>query len=170
MVDKATDQVKWNKRDEDGNLQGFFPFNNLPTTLDDCKAIRQAGAAYKFNDFGPDNMYIQEDNPTCNQWKKIKTNISTRCTNNPDQGYIILSCFAGRGLLKEGKQIVLTNEFDKGFYKYINVESDVRALTKKPNLYWIVIFACGRELYNQTQHTGGISLEEALAYSDKKVQ
>ena len=45
----------WNT-DEDGNLQGFY--HNLPATLDDCKAIRKAGAAYKFNDFGPDNMYM----------------------------------------------------------------------------------------------------------------
>ena len=73
-------------------------------------------------------------------------------------------------MLKEGKQIVLTNEFEKGFYRSLNIEADVRIQTKKPNLYWVVVFACCRELYTPTKHCGGISLEEALAYNDKKVQ
>ena len=85
------------------NMQGYYPFNNLPTTVDDCKALRRAGAAYKFDDFGPDNSYLMENNPTVNQWRKVKTNISNRCTQNPEKGYIILSCFAGHGMLKEGK-------------------------------------------------------------------
>ena len=49
---------------------------------------------------------------------------------NPDRGYIVLSCFAGHGMLYEGKQVLLTNEYDskKGFYKRINVEEGIRAL------------------------------------------
>ena len=129
MVDKETDEVKWNKEDKYGNMQGYYPFNNLPTTLDDCKAMRKAGLTYGFTDFGPDNMYKQEDNPTFNAWRKVKTNISKRCTQDPERGYIVLSCFAGHGMLKEGKQVVLTNEFEKGFYKVLNVEADIRAQT-----------------------------------------
>ena len=72
-------------------------------------------------------------------------------------------------MIKDGKQAVLTNEFAKGFYKFLNVEADVRAQTKRPNLYWIVVFACCRELYNPvSKHKGGISLEEARAHDDKK--
>ena len=68
---------------------------------------------------------------------------------------------------------MLTNEIDekKGFYKCINVEEDVRILTaRNKNLYWVVLFACCREIYDPKKHCGGISLEEALAYNDKKVQ
>lgn len=119
MIDEKTDKVRWNKKDKNGKTQGYFPFNNLPTTLNDCIAMRKAGWKYGFKDYGPDDMYIQENDPTFNQWRKIKANISKRCMDNPEIGHIILSCFAGHGMIKDGKQIVLTNEFDKGFYKSI---------------------------------------------------
>ena len=53
----------------------------------------------------------------------------------------------------------------------MNVESDIRALTgKNSNLYWVVVFACCRELYDRTKHSGCIGLEEAQALNGKKVQ
>ena len=82
-----------------------------------------------------------------------------------------MSCFAGHGMLYEGKQVLLTNEFDpkKGFYKKINVEACVRDLTAShPNLYWIAIFACCRELYDPQKHSGGISFEDALSLGKGK--
>ena len=73
-------------------------------------------------------------------------------------------------MVLDGKQILLTNEFDKrkGFYKVIHVEGGIRALTvNHPNLYWIVVFACCRELFKPKTHCGGISFEDALAMGRK---
>ena len=96
--------------------------DNLPATKNDCIAIRKAGRKYGFTDAGLGaDMYIMEDQPTFNQFRLAKAEIQQRCKRNPDQGYIILSCFAGHGMLYEGKQVLLTNEFNpkKGFYNVI---------------------------------------------------
>ena len=56
-------------------------------------------------------------------------------------------CFAGHGMQKAGRQIILLNEFDSKttFYKHIDVESQVRSIAEKhPNSYQIVVFAACR--------------------------
>jgi hypothetical protein len=88
----------------------------------------KAGVPYNITDTGPDGMYILK-NSTFNQWRAVKIHISKRVTSNPDKGFLILSLFAGHGILKEGRQIVLTNEINKDFYRHINAEADIRAQT-----------------------------------------
>ena len=117
QVNPETFEVKWNKDKETGELKGGI-YDNLRTVTEDCKAIRKAGAQYNFKDEGLNGMYRML-NPTFKQWVNVKLDINRRCKENPETGHIILSCFAGHGMLKNGKQILLTNEFDsnRGFYK-----------------------------------------------------
>ena len=59
--------------------------------------------------------------------------------------------FAGHGVLFEGSQAILLNEFDKrsGFYKMKKVEAKLRSLAETfPNSYVVGIFACCRQYYN----------------------
>ena len=50
---------------------------------------------------------------------------------------------------------------DKGFYKIFGVEENMRmSALKYSNAYIVVIFACCREIFLVTQHSGGISLKQ----------
>ena len=71
--------------------------------------------------------------------------------------YLIIFLFTGRGMMQEGQQVLLMNEFDKKtrFYKIFKAESKLRFLAETyPNSYMIGIFACSRQLYNETKFEG----------------
>ena len=46
----------------------------------------------------------------------------------PNETNLIIKCFACHGMIMDGRQIVLFNEYNKsyGFYKHFAVEEDVR--------------------------------------------
>ena len=46
----------------------------------------------------------------------------------PNETNLIIKCFACHGMIMDGRQIVLFNEYHKsyGFYKHFAVEEDVR--------------------------------------------
>ena len=62
----------------------------------------------------------------------------------------------------------MINEFDKGktFYKTIGAEENIRLAAQNfQNAYYVVIFACCREILLRSRHTGGMSkieVEELL--------
>ena len=65
--------------------------------------------------------------------------------------YLLIFFFAGHGVLLEGSQAILVNEFDKrsGFYKMKKVELKLRTLAESfPNAYVVGIFACCRQYFN----------------------
>ena len=66
--------------------------------------------------------------------------------------YVVFLLFAGHGILKDGMQHLVLNEFDEqtGFYKLFNAEDYVRRLSTAfcLNSYFICLFACCRELYD----------------------
>ena len=65
--------------------------------------------------------------------------------------YLLIFFFAGHGVLLEGSQAILLNEYDKrsGFYKLKKVEAKLRSLAETfPNAYVVGIFACCRQYYN----------------------
>ena len=81
----------------------------------------------------------------------------------PEETVLALSCFASHGMIQDGRQVILLNEFfsSKGFYKIFGVEENIRLLAQKyPNAYLVVIFACCREIFMVAQHSGGISLAQ----------
>ena len=81
----------------------------------------------------------------------------------PEETVLALSCFASHGMIQDGRQVILLNEFlsTKGFYKIFGVEENIRLMAQKfPNAYLVVIFACCREIHLVAQHCGGISLAQ----------
>ena len=81
----------------------------------------------------------------------------------PEKTVLALSCFASHGMIFNGRQVILLNEFDsaRGFYKIFGVEEIIRLLAQKyPNAYLAVIYACCREIFMVAHHSGGISLAQ----------
>ena len=68
--------------------------------------------------------------------------------------FLIITLYAGHGMLKDGMQSLLMNEFDnlKGFYKMIYAEKIARDWASHPNTYVIVFFACCRQLYKESRY------------------
>ena len=67
--------------------------------------------------------------------------------SDPAVNYLIVFIFAGHGIIKEGQQVLLYNEFDPetGFYKLFRAEQKMRGWALiYPNLFVIGIFACCR--------------------------
>ena len=86
----------------------------------------------------------------------------------PEENHTVIYTIAAHGILRDGKQTVLINEYDKktGFYKVWNVEANIRLLASTfHNTYHIAFFACCREFYNTARHTGCFATkEEAQEY------
>ena len=81
----------------------------------------------------------------------------------PQETVLALSCFASHGMIRDGRQVILVNEFlsGNGFYKIFGVEENVRQMAQKfPNAYLVVIYACCREIFMLAHHSGGISLSQ----------
>ena len=74
--------------------------------------------------------------------------------------YIVILLFAGHGILKDGMQTLVLNEYDSktGFYKLFKAEDTVRKLSAVFNLnsYFICSFACCRELFDAEMMKGCI--------------
>lgn len=68
--------------------------------------------------------------------------------------------FAGHGMILNGGQVVLTNNYDPKckFYEFILVEMRIRLCSKNlTNVYFIALFACCREIYNEAKTKKGIA-------------
>ena len=95
----------------------------IDLTKRDCNAIKTALEPYGV--FGPTpNRYCLEDSPTKSLYDKTITTIKERLRKYPDQTYLIVYCFAGHNMQKDGKHICIVNEFDEttNFYKICDVE------------------------------------------------
>ena len=71
--------------------------------------------------------------------------------------YLVIFLFAGHGLLKDGQQVLVVNEFDQktSFYKFFMAENTLRNLAEVcPNAYLVGIFACCRQIYDKDQMEG----------------
>ena len=57
----------------------------------------------------------------------------------------------------------------KGFYKMVGVEENMRqSVLKFSNAYAIVIFACCREIFLVSHHSGGISKQQVAELELRK--
>ena len=67
----------------------------------------------------------------------------------PNELVFILCLFASHGMIRDGRQVILVNEYDKttGFYNLLGVEENIRmAARMSSNSYYVSIFACCREI------------------------
>ena len=81
---------------------------------------------------------------------------------------------AGHGGESDGRQCIIINEYDEktGFYKLCRIENFIRSAAKfYPRSYHVVFYACCREIFTKTKHTGGFKgphAEAQLAYDNLK--
>ena len=84
--------------------------------------------------------------------------------STPDKLSLLMHCFAGHGMCKDGRQVLLINQFDASskFYKAAPAEIEIRNLAKLyRNTYHFCIYACCREIFMKERHTNGISKAQA---------
>ena len=75
----------------------------------------------------------------------------------PLEKYLLIFLFAGHGLMVDGLQNLVYNEFDPNskFYKLLRAEAKLRAYAEiYPNSYIISIFACCRQNYDPSWMKG----------------
>ena len=97
-------------------------------------------------------MFDLSGNPTLKDvttaFKKIYAKLKAGYNAPKRVNYLVIVFIAGHGVLKDGGQIILLNEFDKfkGYYKDHKTENQLRWLAKNfPNSYIVGIFACCRQ-------------------------
>ena len=74
--------------------------------------------------------------------------------------------YAGHGMCKDGRQVLLINQFDKNnkFYKMTPAEIEIRNFARLyRQTYHFCIFACCREIFMKERHTNGMSKEQVNA-------
>ena len=79
---------------------------------------------------------------------------------------LLMHCFAGHGMCKDGRQVLLINQFDANskFYKVAPSEIEIRNLAKLyRQTYHFCVYACCREIFMKERHTNGISKAQAEA-------
>ena len=83
--------------------------------------------------------------------------------------------FATHGMNKDGDQAIVVNAFDKSttFYKLYNAEGDFRDIAKKfKNSYIIAFYACCREVFDKSRHSGLFegSYDQAVQHFKEKLE
>ena len=107
---------------------------------------------YQFKKESIDDL---SEDPTSREVDKVFNRISKKLKDGkkkqPMEKYLILFLFAGHGLLKQGMQEMVYNEFDNNtkFYKMYKAEKKLRLYAEiYPNAYVIGIFACCRQIWD----------------------
>ena len=82
--------------------------------------------------------------------------------DSPDLKHFCLLLFAGHGMINNGVQCFVLNQFSRldQWYKLIAVEIDIRSLSKQcKNSYQVSVFACCRENFTKALHSGCVEAE-----------
>ena len=118
----------------------------------------------KFKFTEQENIISLENNPSWEAIKKAIIKLKTRIRTNPDLGFVIFAILAGHGMVDQGSQVVILNEFSqvRNFYRLWIAEADFRSIANKfSNSYVVCCFACCREVFNPVAHGGCFSSQEA---------
>ena len=87
----------------------------------------------------------------CKIYMDITMQLAEAAESNPPRNILVVSVFAGHGILKNGTQTLVLNEYDQEseFYKLLEAEHKMRLLSDMySNSYIIAIFACCREIFD----------------------
>ena len=85
------------------------------------------------------------------EWKKLQRIVREQ----KDTKFLVMFLFAGHGFIKQGRQVLVTNEYDERqkFYKVIQAELIVRRFSEnEKNVYNVTIFACCRCFFDPNRH------------------
>ena len=88
-----------------------------------------------------------------------------------DTKHFGLFMYAGHGMIKNGSQYILLNQYDEknGFYYMHPVETQIRTLSKNfLNCYIVAIFACCRQNFSPGIHQGFVGRKFAEAELEKR--
>ena len=91
--------------------------------------------------------------------------------SNPHETVFALFCFACHGMIQDGRQVILVNEYSKvkGFYQFFGAEENMRMASMSfSNAYIVGIFACCREIFLVTEHSQCISLADRDEFYSKR--
>ena len=148
-------------------------YKNLDTCINDAKVMRSALAKYRISD--EDKEFDLTKNPTFAQvsavFKEIKHKMLEGLMKKPKKiNYVVFLLFAGHGILKDGMQTLVINEYDNltAFYKLFPAEEAVRKLSYSLNMnsYFICSFACCRELFNPNIMKGCFDANKPISKSE----
>ena len=113
-------------------------------------------------DFGPNKDWIlnkdiedSDESVTEKKANNFVTSMIRRFRANPKLMHLGVFFIAGHGMIHEGSQRILLNEFCKQrkFYKLFAIEISIRRITERfKNSYLIVTMACCREIFNPNTH------------------
>jgi hypothetical protein len=113
-------------------------FPDLPAVLDDYKDGMTALEFLDFTDFGPNNDWIlnkniedSEESITVKKANSFLVNMQKRLRANPKKMQLGVFFVAGHGMIHEGTQRVLLNQFckNKKFYQLWPIEINIRSTT-----------------------------------------
>ena len=105
------------------------------------------------------------------EFQNTLNKITRRIKGQPEEQFLVILLFAGHGILKQGVQNIVLNEFNPkdGFYKMHAIEGVVRAWANMlQNAYFITIFACCRQTYDQNTMQGFFDADQ-VGKEEKKV-
>ena len=131
-------------------------YDNLTAVHRDKEVFQKLVSQHGFKS---DEIKLLMD-PKLKECNDMSTNLNRLFKSKPDQIILALSCYAGHGMIQDGRQIILVNELapNKGFYKIVGVEENMRkSAIFNSNAYIVVIYACCREIFLVARHCGGIS-------------
>ena len=98
---------------------------NLKTCYSDCKVMKRTLEKYRISD--NDIQFDLTQSPTLAEVKQTFEKISSLLVKGthakPKVNYLVFLLFAGHGILKDGMQTLVLNEFDdKSFYNLFKAE------------------------------------------------
>ena len=100
------------------------------------------------DEYDPDQtLFLLKGQPTKAEFKKEWIELNRLVREQKDTKFLVMFLFAGHGFVKQGRQILVTNEYDENtkFYNTIQAELLIRTFSSRyKNVYNVTIFACCR--------------------------
>ena len=95
-------------------------YNNLPGIKDDLRNFLKILNQYEFS---PDEIQTLIQNNLSELNGMIKR-LCKLMEEKPHQTVLVLSCYSSHGMIQDGRQVILVNEFDskRGFYRLFAAE------------------------------------------------
>ena len=121
-------------------------YDDLPGVLHDKRQFQKLAKRFGFN-FDEFIVLMEPKVKDCNT---MAIGTQKLCKQNPYETVLALFCYASHGMIQDGRQVILVNEFNqfKGFYKLYGAEENMRTAARTfSNAYIVGVFACCREIF-----------------------
>ena len=95
-------------------------YGNLTTCAEDC--LNWQETLLKFGTNTEDIEFLL--NPKMKEWTSLYSKLIRFFKQNPEKLILVMHCYAGHGMSKEGRQVLLINEYSgqNKFYKSVAAE------------------------------------------------